>query len=159
MFKTVQHDKYNPLDTLFNTFICEKNTINILPYNSTYKRIQAHRQAQNQYRYTCINNVNKPIDGLILASIEQNKQASYTQVFPQVIHQKSPKFNSSGIKPDMEIHTDSYIAILNWFWFWFWNMDMHSELIDVLNWTIFWKPSKNKHKNNVIFKQPLYTPS
>ena len=113
MIKATAQNKYNPLNTLFNTFIYEKNNKNILPYNGIYKRIQAHRQAQNQYRYTCINIGNKPLDGLILAIIEQNKQASYTQVFPQVIHQKSPKFNSSGIKPDREIHTDSYIAILN----------------------------------------------
>ena len=113
MFKTVQHDGYNPLDTLLNTFIYGKNNKNVLPYNGIYKRIQGYRQAQNKYMYTCINNANKPLDGLILASIEQNKQASYTQVFPQVIHQKSLKSNSSGIKPDREIHTDSYIAILN----------------------------------------------
>ena len=113
MIKTMQHNVNNPLDTLFNTFICEKNTINIFPYNGIYKRIQAHRQAQNKYRYTCINIGNKPLDGLILASIEQNKQASYAQVFPQVIQKKSLKSNSSGIKPDREIHTDSYIAILN----------------------------------------------
>jgi hypothetical protein len=113
MIKTVQHNKYNPLHTLFNTFIHGKNNKNISPYNGIYKRIQAHRQAQNQYRYTCINIVNKPLDGLILAIIEQNKQAIYAQVFPQVLQKKSPKFNSSGIKPDMENHTDSYIAILN----------------------------------------------
>ncbi|MFA5196256.1 MAG: hypothetical protein WC401_10715 [Bacteroidales bacterium] len=113
MIKTVQRNKYNPLDTLFNTFICEKNNKNVLQYNGIYKRIQCYRQEQNQHWYTCINIVNKPLDGLILASIEQNKQAGYAQVFPQVIHQKSPKFNSSGIKPDREIHTDSYIAILN----------------------------------------------
>ena len=95
MIKTVQHNK------------------NTMPYNGIHKRIQAHRQAQNQYMYTCINIVNKPLDGLILAIIEQNKHYSYTQVFPQVIQKKSPKFNSSGIKPDMENHTDSYIAILN----------------------------------------------
>ena len=113
MIKTVQYNVYNPLYTLLNTFINEKNTINILPYNGIHKHIQAHRQAQNQYRYTCINIVNKPLDGLILASIEQNKQVNYTQVFQQVIQKKSPKFNSSGIKQDVEIHTDSYIAILN----------------------------------------------
>ena len=95
MIKTLQHNK------------------NTMPYNGTYKRIQAHRQAQNKYRYTCINIGNKPLDGLIFAIIGQNKQSIYTQVFPQVIHQKSPKFNSSGIKQDREIHTDSYIAILN----------------------------------------------
>jgi len=95
MIKTVQHNK------------------NILPYNGIYKRIQAHRQAQNQYMYTCINIVNKPLDGLILAGIEQNKHYNYAQVFAQVIQKKSLKFNSSGIKPDREIHTDSYIAILN----------------------------------------------
>ena len=150
MIKATAQNKYNPLDPLFNTFIYEKNNKNILPSN---------RQEQNQYMYTCINIVNKPLDGLILAVIGQNKYYSYAQVYQQVIHQKSPKFNSSGIKPDREIHTDSYIAILNWFWFWFWNMDVRSELIAVLNWTIFWKHSKNKHKNNVIFKQPLYTPS
>ena len=113
MIKATIQNKYNPLNTLFNTFIHYKNNKNAFPYNGIYKRIQAHRQAQKQYRYTCINIVNKPLDGLILAIIEQNKQASYTQVFPQVIHQKSSKFNSSGIKPDREIHTDSYIAILN----------------------------------------------
>ena len=113
MIKTAQHNKYNPLDTLFNTFIYEKNNKNVLPYNGIYKRIQAHRQAQNQYMYTCINTANKPLDGLILASIEQNKKVNYTQVFQQVIQKKSPKFNSSGIKPDREIRTDSYIAILN----------------------------------------------
>ena len=113
MIKTVQHNKYNPLDTLFNAFIYDKNNKNVLPYNGIYKRIQAHRQAQNQYRYTCINVANKPLDGLILAIIEQNKQAIYAQVFPQVIHQKSLKSNSSGIKSYMEIHTDSYMAILN----------------------------------------------
>jgi hypothetical protein len=59
--------------------------------------------------YTCINTSNKPLDGLILAIIGQNKQSSYAQV----TQKKSPKFNSSGIKPDREIHTDSYIAILN----------------------------------------------
>ena len=95
MIKTVQHNK------------------NTMPYNGIHKRIQAHRQAQNQYRYTCINIVNKPLDGLILTSIGQNKQAIYVQVFPQVLQKKSLKFNSSGIKPDMENHTDSYIAILN----------------------------------------------
>ena len=104
MINATVQNKDNPLDTLFNTFIYEKNNKNILPSN---------RQEQKQYRYTCINIVNKPLDGLILAIIEQNKQASYVQVFQQVIHQKSPKFNSSGIKPDREIHTDSYIAILN----------------------------------------------
>ena len=113
MIKTAQHNIYNPLDTLFNTFINEKNTIYTLPYNGVYKRIQAHRQAQNKYRYICINIGNKPLDGLILASIEQNKKVNYTQVFQQVIQKKSPKFNSSGIKPDREIRTDSYIAILN----------------------------------------------
>jgi hypothetical protein len=113
MIKATAQNKYNPLDTLFNTFIYDKNNKNTMPYNGIYKRIQAHRQAQNKYRYTCINIVNKPLDGLILASTEQNKQASYTQVFPQVIHQKSLKSNSSGIKPDRENHTDSYIAILN----------------------------------------------
>ena len=113
MIKTVQHRIKNPLDTLSNTFICEKNTINTMPYNGIYKRIQAHRQAQKEYRYTCINIVIKPLDGLILASIWQNKQAIYTQVFQQVIQKKSLKFNSSGIKPDRENHTDSYIAILN----------------------------------------------
>jgi hypothetical protein len=113
MIKATAQNKYNPLDPLFNTFIYDKNNKNAFPYNGIYKRIQAHRQAQKQYRYTCINIVNKPLDGLILAIIEQNKQASYTQVFQQVIHQKSPKSNSSGIKPDREIHTDSYIAILN----------------------------------------------
>jgi len=116
MIKTVQHNIQNTLDTLdtlFNTFIYDKNNKNTMPYNGIYKRIQAHRQAQNKYRYTCINNANKPLDGLILASIEQNKQASYAQVFPQVIQKKSLKSNSSGIKPDREIHTDSYIAILN----------------------------------------------
>ena len=95
MIKTVQHNK------------------NTMPYNGIHKRIQAHRQAQNQYMYTCINIVNKPLDGLILASIGQNKQAIYAQVFPQVLQKKSPKSNSLGIKPDREIHTDSYIAILN----------------------------------------------
>jgi len=110
---TVKHNKYNPLDILFSTFIYVKNNKNALPYNGIYKSIQGYRQAQNQHWYTCINIVNKPLDGLILASIEQNKQASYAQVFPQVIQKKSLKFNSSGIKPDREIHTDSYIAILN----------------------------------------------
>ena len=86
---------------------------NTMPYNGIYKRIQGYRQAQNDYMYTCINIVNKTLDGLILANTEQNKYYSYAQVFPQVIHQKSPKFNSLGIKPYMEIHTDSYIAILN----------------------------------------------
>ena len=113
MIKTVQHDEYKPLDTLFNTFINEKNTINVLPYNGIYKRIEGYRQAQNQYRYTCINTSNKPLDGLILADTEQNKYYSYAQVFPQVIQKKSLKSNSSGIKQDREIHTDSYIAILN----------------------------------------------
>jgi len=112
MIKATVQNKYNPLDTLFNTFIY-KNNKSISHYNGICKRMQGYRQAQNQYRCNCINNVNKPLDGLILAVIGQNKQASYTQVFPQVIHQKSPKFNSSGIKPDREIHTDSYIAILN----------------------------------------------
>ncbi len=95
MTKIVQHNK------------------NISPYNGIYKRIQGHRQAQNQYRYTCINIANKPLGCLILASIEQNKYYSYAQVFQQVIQKKSLKSNSSGIKPDREIHTDSYIAILN----------------------------------------------
>ena len=113
MIKTAQHNKQNTLDILFNTFIYEKNTINVLPYNGIYKRTQAHRQAKNQYRYTCINNVNKTLDGLILADIRQNKQTIYTQVFPQVIQKKSLKSNSSGIKQDRENHTDSYIAILN----------------------------------------------
>ena len=113
MIKTMQHNKYNPLDTLLNTFIYAKNNKNVLPYNGIYESIQGCRQAQNQYMYTCINNANKPLDGLILASIEQNKQAIYTQVFPQVIQKKSLKSNSSGIKPDRENHTDSYIAILN----------------------------------------------
>ena len=131
MIKTVQRDEHNsinpidpidpinpidpidPIDPVSNTFINEKNNKNVLPYNGIYKRIQAHRQAQNQYMYTCINNANKPLDGLILASIEQNKQAGYTQVFPQVIQKKSLKSNSSGIKPDRENHTDSHIAILN----------------------------------------------
>jgi hypothetical protein len=113
MIKTVQHNKYNPLYILFNTFIYDKNNKNTMPYNGIYKRIQGYRQAQNQYMYTCINIANKPLDGLILASIWQNKQASYAQVFPQVIQKKSLKSNSSGIKPDREIHTDSYIAILN----------------------------------------------
>ena len=137
MIKTVQHNKYNPLDTLLNTFIYGKHDKNTMPYNGIYKRIHGYRQAQNQYMYTCINNANKTPDGLILASIGQNKQAIYAQVFPQVIQKKSLKSNSSGIKTDREIHTDSYIAILNWFWFWFLNMDMRSELIAVLNWTIF----------------------
>jgi hypothetical protein len=113
MIKTNAQNKYNPPDTLFNTFIYEKNNKNILPYSGIYKRIQGYTQAQNQYRYTCINIANKPLAGLILGSIEQNKQASYAQVFAQVIQKKSLKFNSSGIKPDREIHTDSYIAILN----------------------------------------------
>ena len=113
MIKTLRQKKYNPLDTLFNTFIHYKNNKNTMPYNGMYKRIQANRQAQNQHWYTCINTSNKPLDGLILAIIEQNKQDIYAQVFPQVIQKKSPKFNSSGIKPDREIHTDSYIAILN----------------------------------------------
>ena len=113
MFKTVKHDEHNTLDTLFNTFIYEKNNKNVFPYNGIYKRIQVYRQAQNQYMYTCINNANKTLDGLILASIEQNKYYSYAQVFPQVIQRKSLKSNSSGIKSYMENHTDSYIAILN----------------------------------------------
>jgi len=113
MIKTVQHNKYNPLDILFNTFIYDKNNKNTMPYNGIYKRIQGNRQAQKINPCTCINIINKPLDGLILASIEQNKQASYAQVFPQVIQKKSLKSNSSGIKPDREIHTDSYIAILN----------------------------------------------
>ena len=113
MIKATIQNKYNPLNTLFNTFIYDKNNKNVLPYNGIYKRIQAHRQAQNQYMYTCINIANKPLDGFILASTVQNKQVNYTQVFPQVIQKKSPKFNSSGIKPDRENHTDSYIAILN----------------------------------------------
>ena len=113
MIKATTQNKYNPLDPLFNTFIYEKNNKNAFPYNGIYQRIQANRQEQNQYMYTCINIVNKPLDGLILAVIGQNKQASYVQVFQQVIHQKSPKSNSSGIKQDMENHTDSYIAILN----------------------------------------------
>jgi len=113
MIKTVQHNKYNPLDILLNTFIYDKNNKNVMPYNGIYKRIQGYRQAQKEYRYTCINIVIKPLDGLILASIWQNKQAIYTQVFQQVIQKKSLKFNSSGIKPDRENHTDSYIAILN----------------------------------------------
>ena len=113
MIKTLRQKKYNPLDSLFDTFIHYKNNKNALPYNGIYESIQCYRQAQNQYMYTCINNANKTLDGLILASIGQNKQASYAQVFAQVIQKKSLKFNSSGIKPDREIRTDSYIAILN----------------------------------------------
>ena len=113
MIKTLQDSIKNPLDTLFNTFINDISIKNVLVYNGAYKRIQDHRQEQIQYMYTCINNVNKPLDGLILASIEQNKHYSYAQVFPQVIQKKSPKFNSLGIKPYNEIHTDSYIRILN----------------------------------------------
>ena len=113
MIKTVQHNKDNTLDTLSNTFIYDKNNKNTMPYNGIYKSIQGYRQAQNKYRYTCINIVNKPLGGLILASIGQNKYYSYAQVFPQVIQRKSLKSNSSGIKSYMENHTDSYIAILN----------------------------------------------
>ena len=116
MIAAMQDSIKNPLDTLdtlFNAFINDKITKNVLAYNGVYKHIQAHRQAQNNYRYTCINITNKPLDGLILAIIEQNKQASYAQIFPQVIQKKSPKFNSSRTKPYREIHTDSYIRILN----------------------------------------------
>ena len=113
MIKTIQDSIKNPLDTLFNTFINNKNNNNVSVYNGIYRHIQGYRQAQNQYMCTYINNANKPLDGLILASIWQNKQASYAQVFPQVLQKKSPKFNSLGIKPYKEIHTDSYIRILN----------------------------------------------
>ena len=60
----------------------------IMAYTSVYK---GYRQAQNNIGILVSIIANKPLDGLILASIGQNKYYSYAQVFPQVIQKKSPK--------------------------------------------------------------------
>lgn len=75
MIKTVQHRKKNPLDTLFNAFINDKINKNVLPYNGIHKIIQAHRQAQKEKPYTCINKSKRPHYNPIYAYKWHNKDA------------------------------------------------------------------------------------
>jgi hypothetical protein len=138
MFKTVQKNIKPYINTLFNTFNNVKINKNVLPYNGIYKLIQAHRQAQNQDRYTYIYNQNKLHDCPIRAykrhknnAIKQTKKENkkiidkkkniviikYKNKDPKVVHfnRKCKEISQFGYKTKR-----GNIAK---------NIDSHSELI------------------------------
>ena len=129
--KTVQRNKKNPLDTLFNAFMNDKITKNVSTYNGIYKRIQAYGQAQKIKPCIYINNLKRLHYSPILYGLEQYKHYTNIQYkktyydtdkikvlsyknpsksaksFQQFLQKKSQKFNSSRIKSYRFIHTYS----------------------------------------------------
>lgn len=105
MIKTLKHGIKNPLDTLFNTFINDKINKNVLPYNGIYERIQGYRQAQKENPCTCINNTKRLHYNPILCGLKQYKYYTKYKQKAKQVHRK--------VEFTIEIHTDSYIRILN----------------------------------------------